>query len=62
MPEGEEADTIAWLLAEITGRIPATGEEIEHEGLRYLVEESDGQYLAKVRVMASARPKTGGEQ
>jgi CBS domain containing-hemolysin-like protein len=62
MPEDEEADTIAGLLAEITGRIPAAGEEIEHEGLRYLVEESDGQYLAKVRVTASARPKTGGEQ
>lgn len=60
-PEGE-ADTVAGLLAEITGRIPAAGERIEHEGLTYLVEESDGQYLAKVRVSTSARQKQGGEE
>lgn len=49
--EGETGpETVAGLLAELTGRIPASGERIEHEGIVFVVEESDGQHIEKVRV------------
>jgi CBS domain containing-hemolysin-like protein len=43
-------ETVAGLLAELTGRIPASGERIEHEGVVFVVEDSDGQHIEKVRV------------
>ncbi|MCX7598398.1 MAG: hemolysin family protein [Armatimonadetes bacterium] len=43
-------ETVAGLLAELTGRIPASGERIEHRGIVFTVEDSDGQHVEKVRV------------
>ncbi len=37
-----EADTVGGLFAELAGRIPAAGEELEIEGLRLVVEELEG--------------------
>jgi putative hemolysin len=49
-PPALEAETIAGMLAQLTGHIPLTGEQIEHEGVIFRVEESDGQHVARVRV------------
>lgn len=43
-------ETVAGLLAELTGRIPTSGERISHEGVLFIVEHSDGQHVEKVRV------------
>lgn len=61
LPEEEETETVAGLLAELTGRIPEVGESVEHEGLTFVVEESDAQHVSKVRVFASDAHQGGDE-
>ncbi|MBC7289634.1 MAG: CBS domain-containing protein, partial [Armatimonadetes bacterium] len=56
-----DVDTVAGLLFELTGRIPSAGETVDHEGIRFVVEESDGQHVEQVRVVA-VRRKQGGER
>ena len=59
--EEDEGETVAGLLAEMTGRIPAAGERIEHEGITFVVEESDAQHVSKVRVIATENNQGGDD-
>jgi CBS domain containing-hemolysin-like protein len=59
--EEEESETVAGLLAEITGRIPAAGERIEHAGMRFVVEECDAQHVKRVRVSLLENSQGGDE-
>ena len=56
--EDVEATTIAGLVSEIAGRIPATGETFEHDGLRFEVLESTDRRIERLRVSKLAvRPE-----
>ena len=46
----KEATTIAGLVSELAGRIPAAGEVFEHNGLRFEVLESTERRVERVRV------------
>ncbi len=54
-----EGETVAGILAELSGRIPRSGESFEYEGVRFVVEESDGQHVRRVRVIAPRGEKAG---
>ena len=60
-PPDLDVDTVAGMLFELTGHIPAAGEKIHHEGVTFVVEESDGQHIERVRVLAQP-VKQGGER
>lgn len=51
-PEGKESATIAGLVSELAGRIPAKGEVVEDDGLRFEVLESTDRKVERVRVSA----------
>ncbi|HVI80585.1 MAG TPA: hemolysin family protein [Candidatus Acidoferrum sp.] len=51
-PEGKESATIAGLVSELAGRIPAKGESVEEDGLRFEVLESTDRKVERVRVSA----------
>jgi putative hemolysin len=46
----EEWDTVAGLLLDLFGRIPAEGDETTYEGLRFVAEEVQGRRIAKVLI------------
>jgi putative hemolysin len=52
-PEGKESATIAGLVSELAGRIPAKGEIVEDDGLRFEVLESTDRKVERVRVSTS---------
>ena len=54
--EGKESSTVAGLVSELAGRIPAKGEVIEEDGLRFEVLESTERRVERVRITAS-QPK-----
>jgi putative hemolysin len=54
--EGKESSTIAGLVSELAGRIPAKGETVEEDGLRFEVLESTGRRVERVRISAN-QPK-----
>ncbi len=60
-PPELDADTVAGMLFELTGHIPSVGEQVEHEGVTFVVEQSDGQRIERVRVVAQPA-KQGGER
>ena len=45
-----EATTVAGLVSEVAGRIPHTGEIVEHDGLRFEVLESTDRRIERIRV------------
>jgi len=55
-PEGIESSTLSGLLSEVSGRIPAKGEVVEHSGLRFEVLESTNRRIERLRVTL-AQPK-----
>jgi putative hemolysin len=58
-PESREAATVAGLVSEIVGRIPAKGEIVEHDGLRFEVLESTNWKVERLRISSTqnAEPK-----
>src|SRR5439155_4554440 len=48
-PESREAATVAGLVSEIVGRIPAKGEIVEHDVLRFEVLESTNWKVERLR-------------
>ncbi len=54
--EGRESSTVAGLVSELAGRIPAKGEVIEEDGLRFEVLDSTDRRVERVRISAS-QPK-----
>jgi putative hemolysin len=61
-PEGIESTTVAGLLSEVSGRIPARGEVVEHSGLRFEVLDSTSRRIERLRVsLASPRPEAPAE-
>jgi CBS domain containing-hemolysin-like protein len=57
-PEGIESTTVAGLLSEVSGRIPAPGEVVEHSGLRFEVLDSTSRRIERLRVsLAQPRPE-----
>jgi len=61
-PDGDdESETVAGLLAEITGRIPSVGERIEHAGMIFVVKESDAQHVSRVRVIPAENHQDGDD-
>ncbi len=59
--EEDSVDTVAGLLAEITGHIPQVGESVEHKGITFVVEESDAQHVGRVRVFPSKQSQGGDD-
>jgi len=55
-PEGIESSTVAGLLSEVSGRIPARGEIVEHSGLKFEVLDSTTRRIERLRV-SLAQPK-----
>src|SRR3954470_10760346 len=55
-PEGKESATIAGLVSELAGRIPAKGETVEEDGLRFEVLDSTDRKVERVRV-SPAQPR-----
>lgn len=51
-PEGRESATIAGLVSELAGRIPAKGETVEEDGLRFEVLDSTDRKVERVRITA----------
>ncbi len=51
-PEGREAATVAGLVSEVLGRIPAPGEVVEDSGLRFEILESSRRHVARLRITA----------
>jgi putative hemolysin len=52
-PEGRESATVAGLISELAGRIPARGEVVEEAGLRFEVLDSTERKVNRVRVSAA---------
>jgi CBS domain containing-hemolysin-like protein len=61
-PEGREASTVAGLVSELLGRIPAAGEVVEEDGLRFEVLESSSRRVERLRISQrpAAKPKAAG--
>jgi putative hemolysin len=49
LPEGPYATVGGYLMA-VLGRLPQTGDEVEHDGFRLQIIEVDGRRAARVRV------------
>ena len=51
----EEWDTVAGLLLDLFGRIPAEGDETMYQDLRFVAEEVQGRRIAKVLIHKQAQ-------
>lgn len=49
-PEGRDATTVAGLVSELLGRIPAAGEVVEDDGLRFEVLEASSRRVERLRI------------
>ncbi len=49
-PEGRDATTVAGLVSELLGRIPAAGEVAEDDGLRFEVLEASSRRVERLRI------------
>ncbi|PZS19691.1 MAG: hypothetical protein DLM57_03565, partial [Pseudonocardiales bacterium] len=49
LPEGPYATVGGYLMA-VLGRLPQTGDEVDHDGFRLAITEVDGRRVARVRV------------
>jgi CBS domain containing-hemolysin-like protein len=56
-PEDHEATTVAGLVSELLGRIPAAGEIVEDDGLRYEILESSGRRVERLRISTREVPE-----
>jgi putative hemolysin len=52
-PESREAATVAGLVSEIFGRIPARGEVVEHDGLRFEVLDATNWKVERLRISST---------
>ena len=55
LPE-DEADTIGGFLFSLLGHQAEQGERVTHEGVRFVVEATDGRRITKVRLLQHERP------
>ncbi len=60
LPEGQY-DTIAGLLAQQAGHIPLEGETFHINGWQFIVEESDGQHVERVRLIKGVNREDGDD-
>lgn len=60
LPEGQY-DTIAGLLAQQAGHIPLEGETFDINGWQFIVEESDGQHVERVRLIKGVNREDGDD-
>jgi len=61
LPDDLEVETLAGFLLHRLGRIPAEGDEVEHESRRYTVIGMDHNRVAKVRIEALVQEAEGTE-
>ena len=54
----EEADTIGGIILERLGRLPHTGEEVNFDGFKFIVNKIRGRRILKVKVIL----KSGGKE
>ena len=54
--EGEGFDTLGGFVYDRLGKIPSTGDVVEHDGLRIEVVTVVGRRLKKLRVLRTASP------
>ncbi|MSO19808.1 MAG: HlyC/CorC family transporter [Acidobacteria bacterium] len=59
--EAGEASTVAGLITHTLGRVPATGETLERDGLRYRITESNGRRITRLDVSSLAIPQGDGQ-
>lgn len=55
-----EVDTVGGLVAELAGRIPAVGDAVETEGVRFVVESLEGTRI--IRLMVGPAPGSGAKE
>ena len=55
---GSGFETVSGYILDLIGRIPQTGEVIEHAGLRIEVVDADGQKINKLRFCLHATERT----
>jgi putative hemolysin len=55
LPEGPYATVGGYLMA-VQGRLPQTGDEVEHDGFRLVITEVDGRRTARVRITPPPEP------
>ncbi|MEP7020413.1 MAG: hemolysin family protein [Pseudonocardiales bacterium] len=60
LPEGPYATIGGYLMAEL-GRLPQTGDEVEHDGFRMMITEVDGRRTARVRITPPEPDRVAGE-
>ena len=63
---GVEADagehtTVAGFIMEQTDKIPEAGDQIEHEGVRYIVEAVDGKRVERLRIQVLPEVRGGSD-
>ncbi|MCA1830325.1 MAG: hemolysin family protein [Actinobacteria bacterium] len=51
-----EWDTVGGLMSGLLGKLPARGEEVEYQGLRFVAERVQGRRISKVLVTRTAAP------
>lgn len=61
-PEGRDATTVAGLVSELLGRIPAAGEVVDDDGLHFEVLEASSRRVERMRISrrSPAPPQTAG--
>jgi CBS domain containing-hemolysin-like protein len=60
LPTEADFETLAGFLMDRLGRIPAVGDVVEHEGIRFEVLEMDFNRIVRVRVERLPKPEAGG--
>ena len=55
IPESEEYETLAGLIADALGRVPALGDEVDVDGVTLRVVRMDGRRVDRVRISASPK-------
>lgn len=56
-----EASTVAGLITDTLGRVPAAGETLERDGLMYHIAEANGRRITRLTVSAPGKPLSGGQ-
>lgn len=62
LPSSSVYETVGGLIMATLGRLPATGDAVEVEGIALRVERMDGRRIDRVRASRVDRPAAGGEQ
>ena len=60
LPEGPYETLAGFMIAQL-GRLPQTGDEVVHDGLRFTVHSMDGRRISRVRIAAIEENKDGPE-